>query len=388
MVMIGTAASWLGSMLQMAAGVMLLFIIVVSIHELGHFLVARWCKVRVKAFSLGFGKELFAFVDRHGTRWRFALLPLGGYVNFMDDENAASVPSRTARDNVASTAGDGAFHQKPLWQRAAVVAAGPISNFLLAVVVFFFSFWLIGLYDVAPVIDKVAAGSAAEKAGILPGDTIKEIDGTPVKGFSDVQRTVSTSAGRELHIVVERAGQPVALVATPDRHERTDPLGGKIVVGLLGIARSNAPEFRLKQSFGPGEALVMAGRESLNVTGQILAGLPKLPGAVMSALTLKKQNELGGPIAIVEMSAQATKSGIAPYLMWLAIFSIMLGIMNLLPIPLLDGGHLMFYAIEAIRGRPLDESKQELSFKIGVAIIATLMLAATLSDLVRKLGLS
>jgi regulator of sigma E protease len=388
MVNLASGATWLGNMLQITAGVLLIFVIVVSIHELGHFLVARWCGVKVKTFSIGFGKELFAFVDRHGTRWRVALLPLGGYVNFMDDENAASVPSKDKLEQMSSQERAGSFQDKPLWQRASVVAAGPIANFLLAIMVYALSFSLIGSFDVAPVVEEVAVNSAAERAGIKPGDIIKQIDGRQIKGFSEVQRAIGMNPGRELPIVVERDGRAISLLVTPDRQVRTDPIGNKIEVGVLGVKRTVAPQFRQKQTYGPVESVAMAFRETWSVSQQILAGLPKLPGAVMSALTLKKQSELGGPLAIIEMSAQATKSGLASFMMWLAIFSIMLAIMNLLPIPLLDGGHLMFYALEAVRGRPLDERKQELGFKIGFAIIATLMIAATVSDIMRKFGVS
>ena len=204
-----------GSLAFTIAAFLFVLTIVVFFHELGHFLAARWCGVTVQAFSIGFGREIFGFHDKHGTRWRFAWIPLGGYVKFMDDENAASVPSRETIRNMTDEQRAGSFHAKPLWQRAFVVVAGPLANFILALVIFTGLFSIMGQRIVAPLVDKIRPGSAAEIAGFQVGDRIVRIDGSSIETFSDMQRIVSTSADQKLEVVVERQGQKVTLSVTP-----------------------------------------------------------------------------------------------------------------------------------------------------------------------------
>ncbi len=361
--------------------------VVVFIHELGHFLVARWCGVAVQVFSIGFGRELVGFTDRYGTRWKFAWIPLGGYVKFVDDENGASAPSREKLEQMSAVDREGAFQTKPLRQRAAIVAAGPAFNLISAVLIYVLTFWAFGTYGVEAVVDEVIPDSAAARAGLVSGDKIVKISNQPIERFSDLQRIVGQSPGKQLNFVIDRGGQSISTTITPELRDITDPIGNKVQVGVIGIKRTAGVDRIQHQQHGFVEAVDLGLRETGYIATQIVTSIPKLPGAILKVFSGQRQSEIGGPIAIAEMTAHASKGGISSLLGWVAVFSIMLGIMNLLPIPMLDGGHLMFYAVEAIRGRPLDESKQELGFKIGVAILATMMFAALLGDVMRKLGI-
>ncbi len=358
--------------------------VVVFIHEFGHFIVARKCGVKVQAFSIGFGREIVGFTDKHGTRWRLAWIPLGGYVKFVDDENSASVPSREALDKMTPDQKAGAFQTKPLLHRAAIVAAGPIFNIVSAVLIYILTFWTLGTYGSEPVVDEVLADSAAAKAGLQQGDRIVSIEGSAMQRFSDLQRIVGQSPGRPLSFTLERKGKPITVTITPELRDVTDPLGNKVQVGVIGIKRAQGAVEHKPHGFV--ESVGLGFKETGYIATQIISSLPKLPQAIAKVFTGTRQSELGGPIAIAEMTGQAVKSGLGGLLGWIAVFSIMLGIMNLLPIPLLDGGHLMFYGLEALRGKPLDERKQELSFRIGMAILATMMFAAIIGDVMRKLG--
>ncbi len=361
--------------------------LVVFIHELGHFLVARWCGISVQAFSIGFGREIVGFYDRHGTRWKFCWIPLGGYVRFIDDESAASTTSREALSRLDPDQRKGAFQSQPLSSRAMVVAAGPAFNIASALIIYILTFWLIGTYGTAAVIDEVMPDSAASRAGLKPGDRVTEIDGKPIEWFSDLQRIVNQSPGKELPFTIDRDGKLLALSLTPELKEITDPIGNKIQVGIVGIKRVAGVDRTEHKTRNLWEATQLGFTETGYVSWQIISSLPRLPGAIMKTLSGQRQSEIGGPIAIAEMTAHASKGGVGGMLGWIAVFSIMLGIMNLLPIPVLDGGHLMFYAVEAVRGRPLDERKQEIGFRIGLAILATMMFAAIIGDIMRKLGI-
>lgn len=361
--------------------------VVVFIHELGHFLVARWCGVAVQVFSIGFGRELVGFTDRYGTRWKFAWIPLGGYVKFVDDENSASAPSKEKLEQMTAVEREGAFQTKPLRHRAAIVAAGPAFNLVSAVLIYVLTFWTFGTYGVEAVVDEVIPDSAAARAGLVSGDKIVKIGNQQIERFADLQRLVGQNPGKKLEFVIDRGGQSISMAITPELREITDPIGNKVQVGVIGIKRTAGVDRVQHQQHGLVEALDLGLRETGYIATQIVTSIPKLPGAILKVFSGQRQNEIGGPIAIAEMTAHASKGGIASLLGWVAVFSIMLGIMNLLPIPMLDGGHLMFYAVEAVRGRPLDERKQELGFKIGVAILATMMFAALIGDVMRKLGI-
>jgi regulator of sigma E protease len=348
--------------------------VVIFVHELGHFLVARWCGVRVKTFSIGFGKEIFGFTDRYDTRWRFAWIPLGGYVKFMDDENGASVPSREALQRMTPAEREGAFQTKPLSSRAAIVAAGPIANFILAILVFALTFTFVGVNVTAPRVDELVADGAAAKAGFKAGDTIISIDGQPIEAFADMQRIVSASADRELAFEVNRAGVNMILKATPERREISDRFGNKLKVGVIGIKRNaSQQEWQFKQ-YGPLEAVGLAVKESYYIVSRTLGYLYDV------ATRRESGDQLGGPLRIADISGQVASLGFLALINLTAVLSVSIGLINLFPIPLLDGGHLMFYAIEAVRGRPLSERAQEVGFRIGLAIVLLLLVYTTYQD--------
>lgn len=349
--------------------------VVVFIHELGHFLVARWCKVKVQAFSIGFGREIWGFNDRHGTRWRLAWIPLGGYVKFVDDENGASVPSRDALSRMTEEERSGAFQSKTIGQRAAVVAAGPIANFLLAIAIFAGMFATVGVRVTAPLVDEVVAGMPAEQAGFKPGDLIVSIDGTEVSSFNDMLRIVTANADRELSFLVERGGTRVTLKATPSRREQVDRFGNKSRIGQIGIRRTTkAHDWEFKR-YGPIEALWAGVKETHFIVARTLGYLKDV------IVGREAADQFGGPIRIAEVSGQVASDGLIPLLNLTAVLSVSIGLLNLFPIPLLDGGHLMFYAMEAIRRKPLSERTQEIGFRIGLTVVLMLMLYATFNDL-------
>lgn len=353
--------------------------VVVFVHEMGHFLVARFFNVSVEAFSIGFGPELAAGVDRHGTRWRLAAIPLGGYVKFKGDDNAASVPSREDISRLSEEERRGNFHAKPVGQRAAVVAAGPAANFILAIVILTFWFMFVGKPIVEPRVETVEPNSAAAAAGMKPGDLILGIDGSRVQSFDEVQRIVMMSAGTELAVAVERGGAEVMLKATPRLEERTDKFGNKMQIGLLGVGRPTRPEDVRIEYYGPVAAFGHGLNETWFWMKQPITFIQKL--FVGEAST----DQLGGPLRIAQLSRDVASVSPLELLRWIAIISINIGLMNLFPIPILDGGHLLFYGIEAARGRPLSERTLEIGFRIGFALVIMLMIFATRNDLVQIL---
>jgi len=348
--------------------------VVVFVHELGHFLVARWCGVRVKTFSIGFGREIFGFYDRHGTRWRLAWIPLGGYVKFMDDENAASAPSAEALARMSPEQRAGSFHLKPLWQRAAVVAAGPLANFLLAVVIFAVMFSVVGIRITEPRVDEVVAGTPAARAGFQAGDVIVSIDGTETESFSDVLRIVSANADRQLAFEVDRGGTRLTLLVTPEGKEVSDNLGGTVRRGQIGIKRVTGPGGTVLRKAGPLEAVWLGIAETNFI---ITSTLQYLADVVVGR---QNADQLGGPLRIAHVSGEVAKLGFEPLMHFIALISVSIGLINLFPIPLLDGGHLLFYAAEAVRGKPLSERTQEIGFRIGLALVLMLMAFAFWND--------
>ena len=349
--------------------------VVVFFHELGHFLVARWCGVKVKAFSIGFGREIFGFFDRHGTRWRFAWIPLGGYVKFLDDENSASVPSKAALEQMSAAERAGAFQTKSLAARAAIVAAGPVANFILAIVIFALTFTFVGVQVTAPRVDELVPEGAAAAAGFKPGDVIASIDGQGIETFADMQRIVSASADRQLTFEVNRGGVLVTLKVTPARREISDRFGNKLRVGVIGIRRNPTQmEWEYKR-YAPVEALGLGVRETYFIISRTLSYLNDVIMGRESA------DQLGGPIRIAEVSGQVASVGFVPLLNLTAVLSVSIGLINLFPIPLLDGGHLLFYLIEGVRRKPLSERTQEIGFRIGLAVVLMLMMFATWNDL-------
>jgi regulator of sigma E protease len=351
--------------------------IVVFFHELGHFLVARWCGVASKVFSIGFGPEIVGFNDRHGTRWRISWIPLGGYVKFIDDDNVASAQSsRKTLEGLSEVDRKRSFQGKSLAARAAIVAAGPIANFILAIAIFTAIFTFFGERTTAAKVDIVNPGSAAERAGFKAGDRVVSIDGQAIDSFGEMQRIVGMSPNRQLHFGVEREGKQVEIVATPELKEITDNFGNTMRIGLLGIQRSASPDDWAMKRHDPLTAFFMAIKECYFVISRSL-------GYLCDVVTGREApDQLGGPIRIAQVSAQVASAGFFALLNLAAIISVSIGLINLFPIPMLDGGHLLFYGIEAIRGKPLSESTQEIGFRIGLAFVLMLMIFATWNDLI------
>jgi regulator of sigma E protease len=356
---------------------LLVLSIVVFVHEFGHFIVARWCGVAVKTFSIGFGREIFGFTDRKGTRWRFAWIPLGGYVKFLDDENAASQPSKDALQHMTPAERAGAFQTKPIWQRAAVVAAGPMANFLLAIAIYTAVNLAVGVRTITPRIGEVMPGMPAAEAGFKPGDVITSIDGWTIEGFEDVQRIVGVNGGSKLTIGIDRDGKRMELAVTPKVKEQDDTFGGTFRRGLIGVTPALGPEGIETKRVGGVEALRLGIRETYTNVAQTLQGIGDILARRQAA------DQMGGPILMAEVTAKVAELGIEPMLRWIAFISANIGFLNLLPIPVLDGGHLLFYGIEAARRRPLSQRMQEIGFQIGIALVLMLMVYVNLNDLLR-----
>src|SRR3984893_3118170 len=349
--------------------------IIVFFHELGHFLVARWCGVKVVTFSIGFGPELFGFNDRHDTRWKVCAIPLGGYVKFFGDENAASVPDHAADAAMSEAERRVSFVHQGVVPRAAIVVAGPVANFILSVVIFAGIFMSFGRQVIPARVDAVTPDGAAAAAGIKPGDLIVAIDGRPISGFSDMQRIVAGSSGRTLTLTIDRGGVREDIKATPSARGFCN--------AVLGISKLPTDDIKLKRE-SPGTALVLGVEETYFVVERSLCFV----GGVI--IGRESANQLGGPIRIAEVAGDAWNAGLdsggigtaITYLLNLSAFlSASIGLLNLFPIPLLDGGHLLFYAIEALRGRPLSERAQEVGFCIGLAIVVMLMIFAAYNDI-------
>jgi regulator of sigma E protease len=349
--------------------------IVVFFHELGHFLVARWCGIKILVFSVGFGPELLGFTDRYGTRWKLAAIPLGGYVKFFGDENAASVPDPTALAAMSPEERRVSFFHQPVAARAAVVAAGPIANFILAIVIFTSIFMFYGKQETAARVDEVLPGSAAAAAGFQPGDLVVAINGKTIESFNDMKEIVSLNAGEPLDVTVERGSALVHLRATPTLNEERDIFGNVHKIGVLGLRQSIAPTDIKTRKFGPLGAFQQAVKQCWSVVDQTFTYLGKL------AVGRASPDQLGGPLRIAQMSGQMATLGFATLMTWAGFISVSIGLLNLFPIPLLDGGHLLFYAVEAVRGRPLSERAQEFGFRIGLAIVVMLMIFATWNDI-------
>jgi regulator of sigma E protease len=298
-------------------------------------------------------------------------------VKFLGDENAASAPAHEALAALRPDERRASFAGQPVAKRAAIVAAGPFANFVLAIVVFAAIFMFSGRLEMAPIVDRLQPGSAAEVAGFLPGDKIVSIDGTPIRTFSDMQRIVSGSAGVTLEIEVERDGARVPLTATPQLREIQDGFGGTQRIGVLGISRSTADSKVVTvQRYGFFDAMALGVEETWFVvarTGQFLGGL---------VAGRESADQLGGPLRIAQVSGQVATAGVAALFNLVAVLSVSIGLLNLVPIPMLDGGHLLFYAVEALRGRPLSERAQEMGLRIGLALVLMLMLFATWNDIV------
>jgi regulator of sigma E protease len=349
--------------------------IVVFFHELGHFLVARWTDVKVLTFSLGFGPELFGFNDRHGTRWKISAIPLGGYVKFFGDDSEASTPSSEMLANMTDEERKGSFHHKNVGARAAIVAAGPIANFILAILIFACLFTFFGKPSTTAQVDQVEPGSAAAAAGFQVGDVVTAIDGTKIESFSDMQRIVGVRAGEHLTFTIKRGDSTLQLNGTPELKEVKDPFGNAHRLGVLGITRKTVSGDVTTERVNPATALWLGVKETWFVIDRTLAYI----GGVFTGR--EAADQVGGPLRIAQISGQVATIGLAALVHLAAVLSVSIGLLNLFPVPLLDGGHLLFYAVEAVRGRPLSDRAQEVGFRIGLGLVLMLMVFATYNDI-------
>ncbi|MFN7024219.1 MAG: RIP metalloprotease RseP [Pseudorhizobium sp.] len=366
------------AIIGLLTGYIIPFIIVLSvlvfIHEMGHYLVGRLCGIRVTAFSVGFGPELIGFTDSHGTRWKLSAIPLGGYVKFFGDEDAASTPDSANLAGLTETERAQTLAGARLWKRAATVAAGPIANFILAIAIFAVLFSTYGRMISDPVVAEVRAESAAATAGVEPGDVLVALDGERIRTFDDVRRYVAVRPQTQIVVTVERNGRQIDLPMMPQRTEITDQFGNKIELGQIGIVtNAERGNFRL-ESYSP----LAAVGEGVRETGHIITGTFKYLGNIFTGRM--SADQIGGPIRIAETTGQMATLGFAALLNFAAVISVSLGLMNLFPIPVLDGGHLLMYGLEAVRGRPLSPRVQEVVFRFGFAMILTLMVFATWND--------
>ena len=350
---------------------------IVFFHEMGHFLVGRWCGVKVDAFSLGFGPELAHYVDRRGTRWRLALLPLGGYVKFHGDSDGASM-THASSDAMDKAERSVTLFGQNVWKRMAVVAAGPVANFIIAIAIFAGLFTFEGRALTVPRITVVQDGSAAAAAGFKPQDLITAIDGKPLDSFEEMKRLVQSGDGNPLTFTVSRDGQPVTITARPRRKTLSTPFGPAPTY-LLGLEASGGPGNVRMERAGPLQAVGMALDETWFVvesTGHYLRDL------VFGRASF---DQASGPIRIAQVSGRVAQLGIGPLLNLAAILSISIGLLNLLPIPVLDGGFLMFFLIEAIRGRAVKERTMEVAFRVGLSFVAALSIVVAINDVTHPL---
>jgi len=354
--------------------------ILVFVHEWGHFIVARMNGVRVDVFSIGFGPEIWGRTDKKGTRWKFSYVPLGGYVKFFGDASAASTPDG-ALDDLSEEDRKISFHHKKLHQRAAIVFAGPFANFIFAILILATFFYTYGQIDTPAIISEVVEGSAADEAGMQKGDVIVAVDGTEIKRFNDVRIEVLYSAGEAIDVDVLRRGEIINLVLSPrltkimrDGTALLDDDGKPVELYQIGVQSSEEVVIR---EHGIASALWAGTLETRVIVVQSLRGIRQM---IVGTRSVK---ELSGPIGIAKIAGESAKRGIDFWIRVMALVSISLGLINLFPIPLLDGGHLLYYGIEAVMGRKLSERVQEFGFRIGLAFILGLMMLATFNDILK-----
>jgi regulator of sigma E protease len=365
-------------MLQYIISFIVLISIVVFVHEYGHYYFAKKYKVGVTDFSIGFGKELFGFNDKYGTRWKICAIPLGGYVKFFGDSNSASQP-------VSLTKIDKKYHSKllttkPLYQRSLIVSAGPFANFILAIFIFSIIFMTVGKDVTLPVISEVNKNSPAQTAGLKSNDQITFVDGKKIESINDVAYLISASKNDIVKVEVVRNKKILSFNIKPEKKFVKDSFGNSIERKLIGIKISPLKGEVKRERMGPSKAIYLSVKEVWNTVSMTLSYLGRMIAGTESA------NQLGGPIKIAQISGQVAEHGLVPFLSIMAYISISLGLINLFPIPLLDGGHLFFYLLEFIRGKPLSEQVQLYFYKFGMALLMTLMFFATYNDL-KSIGL-
>ena len=351
----------------------------VTIHELGHYLVGRWFGVHAEAFSVGFGREIWGFTDKRGTRWKLSALPLGGYVQFKGDMNPASIPDPDAAARASAEERAGSFHHAALWKRALIVFAGPATNILLTLAIFAGFFTLYGKPVPADAAEQLTVAEFAEisparAAGIEVGDRIVAIEGERMEDFRDVQDSIMLYPGRTLDVTVERDGAERIFEVPVRSVEMEDRFGIVSKVGLIGIA-SGAASFDFEPQ-GPIAALGLAVDHSLGIVDMMVTGIGQIFTGERSV------QELGGPVKIAKFSGEQLSLGAMAFINFAALISLNLAFINLLPIPALDGGHLAFYAAEAVRRKPVGPRGTEVAYRAGVALVLMLMVFVTINDLV------
>ncbi len=349
----------------------ILISLIVFIHEFGHFYVARLCGVKIDEFSIGFGKEICGFNDKKGTRWKFCLIPLGGYVKMYGDRNGMSIPDVEGARNMTDEEKAKSFIFKNVYKRIAIVLAGPVANFILAIFIFTILFNINGVNVIPPVIGEITKDSAAYQAGLQTDDKIVTINDVAVEDFEDIRVIVSQSAEKPLNLQIIRQGQQINVTATPKSQITKDIFGDEVKVGMLGVG---AKEITSKK-INLGQSFVEANKETYRVSIAILKAIGELISGKRSV------EELGGPIKIAKYSGKTVEMGIIAILWFVAMISVNLGVMNLLPVPVLDGGHLFYYFIEMLRGKPLPQKAQQIGYQIGLSIVLTLMLFTTFNDI-------
>lgn len=353
----------------------LVLTVVVFVHEMGHYLVGRWCGIGVKAFSIGFGPELIGYTAKSGTRWKLSAIPLGGYVKFAGDENVSSSPNGVDVSALSDEERKVAFHTQPVWKRAATVVAGPLFNILLTIAILSVFFSIYGRTVADPLVGEVVPDSPAAVAGFQAGDRLVSVDGSPIKSFADVQRIVTGRSGDELKFIVDRNGRDLTLVATPQPTEITDPLGNKIKVGTIGVRTSSDVAQFKRIDYSPLESVGQAVKEAGFIIGRT--------GDFFVRLVSGREDkcQLGGPVKIANMAGQAASLGFEWLVQLTAMLSIGIGLLNLFPLPPLDGGHLVFYAAEAVLGKPVSPAAQEWFYRLGFLLVMGFMAFVIFNDI-------
>jgi regulator of sigma E protease len=351
--------------------------LVVFIHEFGHYYVAIKSGVKVEVFSIGMGPELIGWNDKRGTRWRICPLPIGGYVKMFGDSNEASAPDQDILANMNEDEKKLAFHAKSLFAKSMIVAAGPAANFLLSIVMLFVLFFCYGQGFATTEVTYIEPDSIAEKSGIEPGDIITKINDREINDFNELREIVTINAGNELNLTINRGDEEFDLTIIPELKERKDVFGNKINVGSLGIASDKVA----RKQLGLMASMISATSETYRLSSFMLKSVGQMIIGNVST------DNIGGPIKIAQYSGNSVRQGPQNILWFIAILSINLGLINLFPVPVLDGGHLLFYVIEGIRGRPMAAKIQQISFRIGMALIGSLMIFSVLNDIRSILGI-
>ena len=350
----------------------ILITVVVFVHEMGHYLVGKWCGIGVETFSIGMGKQIWGRYDKSGTLWRVALFPVGGYVKFKGDEDLSG-----KRDKSISIKQSDNFHSKSVWQKVATTAAGPVFNFILAIIIFATIFIYKGETVIEPLVGDVLENSAADKSGIKKGDLITNINGNEISSFNEIRSYIIENPEDNLEIIVLRNGSDVFLNVRPEIIIERDRFGSEYKVGRIGIMAEQDPSFYQIKEYNLFSGLLRGIQETFSLTSKILGYLGQL------IIGRESVDQMGGPIKIIQVSGQVAEYGIIPLLGLIAAISVNLGVINLLPIPVLDGGHLLFYTYEIIFGKPINPKVQEYGMQIGVSLLIALMVFVTILDISR-----